>query len=196
MNYRYMLLFLIVPFFVQAQTLTQRQQAFQSVLNKSKTSELKIKKAEDLARDKRSKFRVDAINYLIDQKSVSSGPIIASLIRDDDVREFAIYGVGELGVYEATPLVIKALKDENHNNRGNAYRALQKMYPQDFNFEFHYDDPPHVRAQIIKNIESWWKTNRNRLKNMSMQEKTDKEKKEAEERWDKYGKEYLERQTP
>jgi hypothetical protein len=184
---------LLIPSISFSQSLQARQQAFQSVLNKEKTSEAKIKKAESLAQDKKSKFRVDAINYLIDQKSLGSGPLMVTLARDPLVREFAIYGIGELGVYEATPRLIRYMRDDNRNNRGNAYRALQKLYPREFNAQFHHDDPEYVREKVVKNVESWWKANRDRLKNRSLEQKTDKEKLEAEERWEKYGKEYLDR---
>ncbi len=185
--------FLLLTTHAFADTLGTRQKAFLSALSKAKTPEDKIKRAEELAKDKKSKFRVDAVNYLIDEKSYASGPLMASLVRDPDVGEFAIFGVGELHVVEATPLLIRELNNENRNNRGNAYRALQKLYPQDFNFEYHYDDAPQTRKPVVDNIKTWWKNNRDRLKTAAMNQKTDKEKLEAEQRWERYGKEYLDR---
>ena len=187
------LVVLSLPSISFSQSLAARQQAFQSVLKKEKTSDAKIKRAEAISQDKKSKFRVDAINYLIDQKSASSGSLMAKLARDPAVREFALYGIGELGVYEATPLLIRYMRDENRNNRGNAYRALQKLYPKEFNIEFHHDDPEYTREKVVSNVQNWWKSNRDRLKNRSMEQKTDQEKQEAEARWEKYGKDYLER---
>lgn len=184
---------LLIPSISFSQSLAERQKAFHAALNKEKTPEGQIKKAQTIAQDKKSKFRVDAINYLIDQKSMSSGPMMVHLAKDPAVREFALYGIGELGVYEATPLLIRYMRDDNRNNRGNAYRALQKLYPREFNVEFHHDDPEYTREKIVKDVESWWRANRDRLKNRTMEQKTDKEKQEAEERWEKYGKDYLER---
>jgi hypothetical protein len=196
MNIQYLpmlLLALLIPIQLQAETLKERQGAFQSVLNKEKTDQAKIKKAEFITLDTKSRFRVDAINYLIDKKSVSSGSVFVQLMKDPQLSEFAIFGVGEVGFYEATPLLIKYMKDENRNNRGNAYRSLQKLYPEDFNFEFHHDDPEFKRNQVVESIQSWWKDNGERLKNRELQKQNQIDKKEAEIRWEKYGKEYLER---
>ncbi len=196
MNSRYLpmlLLTLLIPMQLQAETLGERQKAFQSILNKEKTDQAKIKKAETLAVDKKSRFRVSAINYLIDQKSTGSGPVFVQLMKDPSVSEFAIYGVGEVGFYEASPFLIKYMRDDNRNNRGNAFRALQKLYPQDFAFEFHHDDPDYKRNEIVKNIQSWWKANRDRLKDKALQRQSAEDQKDAEARWEKYGKEYLER---
>lgn len=196
MNSRYLpllLLTLLIPMQLQAETLKERQKSFQSILNKEKTDTAKIKKAENLATDKKSRFRVMAINYLIDQKSSGSGPVFVQLMKDPQVSEFAIYGVGEVGFYEATPFLIKYMRDDNRNNRGNAFRALQKLYPRDFNFEFHHDDPDYKRDEIVKNIQTWWKANRERLKSSALQRQSVQDQNDAEERWEKYGKEYLER---
>lgn len=188
-----LVLVLINPFSVNAKTLVERQKEFNSILKKANTPEAKIKKAEELAKNKKSQLRIDAINYLIEQRSLSSGPVFTALVKDDDMREFAIFGVGELRIQEATPRVIHALKDDNHNIRGNAFRALQKMYPKDFNFAFHYDDAPNIRATAVKNIEKWWKENRERLKATSFKDMSPKEKQEAELRWEAYGRGYLDR---
>jgi hypothetical protein len=187
------LLLLILPISSYSQSLVERQHAFQAILAKEKTPEAKIKRAEALAKDKKSIFRVDAINYLTDEKSTTSGPVFVTLIKDPDIREFAIYGIGELGFSEATPYLIRCMRDDNRNTRGNAYRALQKLYPKDFNFEFHHDDSPAKRSMVVSDIEKWWKQNRERLKNTALEHKSDKEKLEAEQRWEKYGKEYLDR---
>jgi len=176
-----------------AETLSQRQKAFQTILAKEKSPEAKIKKAENLALDKKSRYRVNAINYLIDQKSLSSGTVMVKLMKDPQVSEFAIYGVGEVGMYEATPLLIKYMKDDNRNNSGNAFRALQKLYPREFNFEFHHDDPEYKRAQVVETVTAWWKANRESLKNRAIERTSEEDKKDAEERWEKYGKEYLDR---
>lgn len=185
----------LIPSFANAETLSQRQTAFQSLLKKEKTEEARNKKIHSIAMDKKSRFRVDAINEMIDHKMLGSGPIMVTLTKDPQVREFAIYGVGELGVYEATPLLIRYMRDDNRNNRGNAFRALQKLYPRDFNFEFHHDDPEYTRNLTVEKVEGWWKVNRTRLKSQSLEKKSDQEKQEAEERWEKYGKEYLDRPT-
>ncbi|MEZ4846236.1 MAG: HEAT repeat domain-containing protein [Bdellovibrionota bacterium] len=128
---------------------------------------------------------------MIDQKSVSSGSLMAKLARDPAVREFALYGIGELGVYEATPLLIRYMRDENCNNRGNAYRALQKLYPKEFNIEFHHD-PEYTQEKRCSNVQLVEGQSRS-LKNCSLEQKTDQEKQEAEASWEKYGKEYLDR---
>lgn len=184
---------ILLPSVVFPETLSERKKAFLTTINKEKTDEARIKKVHSIAMDKKSRFRVMAINYLIDTKSTQSGPLMVQLTKDPQVSEFAIYGVGELEVYEATPILIRYMKDENRNNRGNAYRALQKLYPNDFNFEFHHDDEELKRNRVVQNIQAWWKANRERLKSQSLQRKTDAEKKEAEERWEKYGKDYLDR---
>lgn len=190
-----LLILFLIPSPSFSQSLAQRQAAFHSILKKEKTPELKAKRVRIIAKDKKSKFRVDAINYLIDEKSPTTGLLMVNLAKDPDVREFALYGIGELELYEATPLLIRYMRDDNRNNRGNAYRALQKLYPRDFNVEFHHDDPEYTRERVVQNVVSWWKTNRSRLKSRSMEKKTDQEKQEAEERWEKYGKDYLDRPT-
>lgn len=188
--------FLIVLLLVNqsfAMDIATRRKQFNQIMEKSLTPESQIKKAESIARDVKSPYRIDAINYLIDQKSMTSGPMMVDLVKDSEVREFAIYGVGDLGVTEATPLLIYYLRDPNHNVRGNSYRSLQKIYPREFNFAFRYDDPPAQREKTVKEIEKWWDVNRETLKNRDIQQMTDAEQKEALERWEKYGKEYLNR---
>lgn len=170
-----------------------RHKEFQQLIEKNPTRESQIKKAQALATDKKSPYQIDAINFLIDQKSYESGSLMVELVHDSNVREFAIYGVGELGVNEATPLLIYYLKDDNQNVRGNAFRSLEKIYPRDFNFPFRYDDPPAQRAKMVKEIDKWWEMNKETLKNRDMQRMSDAEQKEALERWEKYGKEYLNR---
>ena len=176
-----------------SETLAHRNQAFRQILVKEKTDASKIKKAEQIALDKKSRFRVTAINYLIDHQSRASGSVMVQLMKDRQVSEFAIYGVGEIGFYEATPLLIKYMRDDNRNNRGNAFRALQKLYPREFNFEFHHDDPEYQRNQVVDAVTSWWNSNQAKLRTRAIQQISDADKKDAEERWDKYAKEYLER---
>lgn len=170
-----------------------RLKDFQAIMDKIPSPDTQIKKAETLAADKKSPYRINAINYLIDHKSTASAPLMVDLVKDIDVREFAIYGVGELGVTEATPLLIYYLKDDNQNVRGNAFRSLEKIYPRDFNFPFRYDDPAPQRSKMVKEVEKWWEVNKETLKNRDIQRMTDAEQKEALERWEKYGKEYLNR---
>lgn len=143
---------------------SDRYQKFQALIEKKKTPEDKIKKAEALAKDAQSPFRIDAINYLTEQKSPSSGSVMVELMNDPDVREFAVYSVGEFQMYEATPQLIGYLKDENQNVRGNSFHALQRMYPKDFNFKYHYDDAPYVRDRVVLKIDKWWELNQSRFK--------------------------------
>lgn len=188
-----LLLALCFSFSVQAAGLTERQKQFQLQIEKAKTPEGQIKKAEMLAKDPKSTYRIDAVNYLTDHHVKSSAPLLVELMKDPAVREFAIYGVGELQIFESTPLLIQYMKDDNRNVRGNAYRALQKMYPREFMFEFHHDDNELSRKKVIQNIENWWAINRDEFKNRKLQEVSEADKKEAEARWEKYGKDYLQR---
>lgn len=187
--------FLIVIFLINnvySADLATRQKQFKQIIEK--TPEIgQIKKAESIAKDKKSPYRIDAINYLIDQMARSSGPMMADLTKDPEIREFAIYGVGELRIAEATPLLIYYLKDPSHNVRGNAFRALEKIYPHEFNFNYRYDDSSIQRAQKVKEIEQWWELNKETLKNRDIQTMSQVEQKEALDRWEKYGKEYLNR---
>ena len=173
-----------------------RQQSFLKQLEKEKDDTSKITKAEKIARDVRSKYRIDAINYLIDKASVSSGSVLADLTTDPQVQDFAIFGVGELGVYEATPMLIKGLSSANRNVRGNAYRALKKLYPTELDgkpFEFHHDDPDYIRKKTVNTYERWWKDNHTIFQDKQTKLLSPEDKQKALERWEKYGKQYLDR---
>ncbi len=191
--YLLILLFLLTYPVHAQETLPQRQKAFHAVLNKSKTDDGKILKAQELAKDVKSRFRIDAINYLIDEEAATSGPLMARLAKDVYVREFAIYALGEFETYESTPLLIHYMNDENRNVRGNAFRALQKMYPKEFDFEYHHDDDEPKRKGILTKVDQWWRANHDQYKNKVFQDMSEKDKKDAQDRWEKYGKEYLSR---
>ncbi|MFH1018665.1 MAG: HEAT repeat domain-containing protein [Pseudomonadota bacterium] len=159
---------------------------FRNMIRREPTRAAKVRKATELARKVSSPYRKDSINFLVETRARESLPVLLDLTNDAEVREFAIYGLGELRSQNAGPTLIRFLSDGSDNVRGNAERALKKITR--VSFSYRYSDPPATRQRGIREIQDWWQKNK---EHFTVKEETPEERKEAEEAWDKYGKQYV-----
>jgi len=160
---------------------------FRNLLRNESTRAAKVKKALELASKRSSPYRLDAINFLADVRANESVPVLIKLSNDPDVQEFAIFALGRVGTAEVLPTLIKHLKSENENVRGNSERGLKAI--TGIGFEFQYADPPAKRAQDLKEIERWWEMGGGKTFKPPVPSAVQAQ--EAEGAWQLYGIEYL-----
>jgi hypothetical protein len=159
---------------------------FRNLLRKETTREAKVRKAVSIAKDPRSKYLRDAIEFLGVVRAKEAVPALIDISNVPNETEFAVHALGEIRDARAVPTFIRLLSDESDNVRGNAYRALEKTTKRSFSYR--YDDVPDARASSIAEIQRWWAANSSTFK---VQEATSAEAAEAEEAWQKFGRQYL-----
>jgi hypothetical protein len=159
---------------------------FRNILRKEPSREAKIKKATELAKKLTSPFRIDAVNFLAEIRARESVSDLIALAKDPEVKEFAVYALGELRSEKAVPALIAALGDPSENVRGNAEQAIKRITR--ISFSYRYSDAPAQRRRAIEEISRWWEKSKNQFK---VRDETPEEMKEAEEAWEKYGKQYV-----
>jgi hypothetical protein len=160
--------------------------AFRKMMRKEPDRASKIALAIKLVRNPKSKFRIDAINFLTETRAQESVPVLIQQVRDPAVEEFAIFALGEVRSAKSVPVLIESLSSENENARGNAERALAKVTRTSFSYT--YSASPEQRKTSIREIEQWWKKNKTTF---VLRDETPEERKAADEAWEKYGKQYI-----
>ncbi len=159
---------------------------FRNLLRKEPTRETKVKKALSIAADPKSKYRRDAVAFLGDVRAKEAVPVLIEIAKERNEREFSIHALGEIRDARTDPALIRYLSDPSENVRGNAYRSLEKTLNNTFSYR--YDDAPSLRLISVKEIEHWWEQNSTTFR---VQEPSKAEAQEAEEAWQKYGRQYL-----
>lgn len=159
---------------------------FRNILRKESTRETKVKKALSIAADPKSKYRRDAIAFLGDVRAKEAVPVLIQIAKERNEREFSLHALGEIRNARAVPVLIHYLSDPSENVRGNAYRSLEKTVKKTFSYR--YDDAPSLRLISVKEIEHWWEQNSATFR---VQELSKAEAQEAEDAWQKYGRQYL-----
>jgi hypothetical protein len=162
--------------------------AFRTQIRKAKTKQAKVLTAINILKDENSAYRRDAIEFLSEVKAKEAVPSIVSAGDEKDLRADAAFALGEIKDLKAFDFLLKCLYDSNDNVRGNASLALKKISRKEFGYN--YSDPEDVRNRAAKLWENWWLENK---KDFQVTEPTDEEIKDAEEKWEKYGKPLMER---
>ncbi len=166
----------------------KRVTEFRNILRKEPDRKAKVEKAIALANHKKSPYRRDAIDFLGEVRAREAIPALSALYKEEDLRDGVIYSLGRTGSLNAVPTLIKGLYDTNENVRGNSQHAIEKIVRT--NFAYNYFDPVKKRNADAEQIRKWWNENR---KTLRITEPTEEEKVAAEEAWEKYGKDYLNR---
>src|SRR5438045_1488054 len=95
----------------------ERLNRFQNIISKQSGRRGRIQKAVELSKDRKSEFRVDALNLLAAAKPKEALPDLYAIVKDPDIREFAIYTIGEIPSERSIPVLIPYLDDPNENVR-------------------------------------------------------------------------------
>lgn len=164
----------------------ERQKKFNQLITREKNRTSLTKLAIAMAKDPGSEFRIDAINLLAEVKPKEAVEPLLDASKDPNVREFAIFALGEIPSEKPIPQLIKFLDDPSENVRGNAYQALRKILG--LNFRYDYTSAGLKRKEGIADIQSWWDHNK---ENFKVRERTPEELKAAEQNWEIYGKQYI-----
>jgi hypothetical protein len=159
---------------------------FRNLLRKEASRDLKVRKAVSIARNPKSEYFRDAIEFLGTVRSKEAVPPLIEICKDIEAREFALHALGEIRDARAVPTFIEYLSDPSENVRGNAHRALESTTNK--SFVYRYDDPPDVRSERIAKIRQWWGDNAATFK---VQEASASESAEAEGAWQRFGRQYL-----
>lgn len=166
----------------------KRVLAFRKLIRRQKTRRAKINKAVQIINDSKSPYRKDALQFLIDVKAKSAAPAIIKAGENKDLRADAAYALGEIKNKKGIEFLLRCLYDANRNVRGNAILSLRKITKRQFGYD--YSAPEEKRNKSALLWESWWVRNE---KNFKIHDISDEEAKDAEEKWEKYGKKYIER---
>lgn len=160
--------------------------AFRNLLRREGTRAKQVQKAIELVQTKKSPYRQDAIDFLSEVRAPEAVPVLIRAAVDPDVREFSLYALAVFNDLRAIPTLIRYLRDDRENVRGNAQQSLEKITRM--NFSYRYSDSPKDRAVALREIETWWERAGPTFK---PHQETPQEKTAAEEAWEKYGKMYL-----
>ena len=161
---------------------------FRNIIRKQKTKEAKIQIAIKMMGDQESKYRRQAIQFLAEVKAKEATQALVKVGEEKDFRPDAAFAIGEVMDERGIEFLIRCLYDLNDNVRGNAAMALRKIAKRDFGYN--YSDNEEERNKSARLFENWWLTNR---KTFKVVEITDEERKDADEKWEKYGKPYIEK---
>ena len=165
---------------------TRRVAEFQAILAKQPTRDAKVRKAVAMVADSKSRYRLDAIDFLASVRAKEAVPTLIQVAKARNEREFALHALGEIRDARSVWPLIHYLSDPDENVRGNAYRSIERITKK--SFPYRYDDSPVNRAKASQEIGLWWKAHE---KTFKVQESTKEESEEAARAWQKYGQQYL-----
>lgn len=162
--------------------------AFRAMIRKQPTRDAKVSAAVNMVKGE-SPYKKDALNFLAEVKAKEAVAAIIRLGEDRDYRPETAYALGEIGSEKAIDFLIRLLYDENENVRGNASLALKKITGLDLGYNYSENDE-NLRARMAQSWDDWWARNKLTFKAKEM---TEEEKKDADEKWQKYGRGYLQK---
>ena len=166
----------------------KRVLAFRGVIRKEITKDAKINKAIAVLSNEESPYRRDALEFLIELKVERALPTLLKVGEEKDLRADVSFALGELQDPKGIEFLLRCLYDESDNVRGNAALSLRKLTKKEFGYN--YIAPEEERKRAARLWENWWNENKATFK---ITDSTDEERKDAEERWLKYGKPYIEK---
>ena len=118
----------------------------------------------------------------------SAIPIIVKAGEKKDLRADAAFAIGEIKHKKAIEFLLRCLYDSSENVRGNAIVALRKITRRQFGYDYSGSEDGRNKSALL--WESWWTRNEKTFKVVDI---TAEETKDAEEKWERYGKKYIER---
>ena len=167
-----------------------RVMEFRKIIRQQKMQKDKIKKAMAILSGNDPKYKKDAIEFLIEVRAKEAVPSLIKAGEYKDLRPDVAFALGEIRDASSIEFLLKCLYDDNQNVRGNAVLSLRKLTKMQFGYD--YSDPEERRKKAALLWESWWARNSNRFR---IDEPTQEETKEAQEKWEKYGKRFIERES-
>jgi len=166
----------------------KRVMAFRKMIRTQTTKKSKINKAIAIMNNAKSPYRKDALQFLTEIKAQDAVPSIIKAGEKKDLRADSAYALGEIKDKKAIEFLIRCLYDSNHNVRGNASLSLRKITRRQFGYS--YSDVEEQRNKAALLWENWWTRNQEKFQVTQL---TEEEKTDAAEKWEKYGKKYIER---